>query len=72
MRRDTRLRWRFRELRRRYEDRREDWRLAVAWQDLNEARRHATAAHRLLRKSYDVEAKAHARGERWAGGAYSD
>ena len=41
--------------------RNEQWRLAVARQDLNEAHRHKVAAHRLLMKSYAAEGRAIAR-----------
>ena len=69
---DTKLRARFRDLRNRHFRRRDDWQRAVTRQDLNEAERHKTSAHRLLRKSFDVEAKAYARAEWWAGGSYED
>jgi len=59
----TRLGRRINELRGRFFARNEQWRLAVARQDLNEAHRHKVAAHRLLMKSYAAEGRAIARGD---------
>jgi hypothetical protein len=59
----TRLGRRINELRRRYFDRRELWRLAVERQDLNDAHRHKTMAHRLLMKANATEARAISRGD---------
>ena len=58
----TRLGRRINELRKRYFERREQWRNAIDRQDLNEAQRHKVSAHRLLMKSYAAEGRAVARG----------
>ena len=59
----TRLGRRINELRGRFFDRQEKWRLAIGRQDLNEAHRHKVSAHRLLMKSYAAEGRAIARGD---------
>ena len=59
----TRLGRRINELRGRYFARREQWRLAIERQDLNEAQRHKVSAHRILMKSYAAEGRAIARSD---------